>query len=125
MNRSSRYSAVAASAAAASSTSPSSLVPIRGTTLELPPVHSLNRYQAGFASRSLVSSPAEPQKMQWPPSSDQVNHQTPPTPQRTRLDESIANDFESWNAWPKRPRCQLLGPSAEPQPSSVTKSGVL
>src|SRR3954451_20114158 len=98
MNRSSRYSAAASSTGAEPSTSPSRSVPIRGTTRELPPVHSLNRYQAGFASRSLVSSPAEPQKMQAPPSSDQVNHQTPPTPQRTRLAESIAKDFESWNA---------------------------
>src|SRR5436305_6369094 len=124
MNRSSGYSAVADSAGVASSTSPSRLVPIRGTTRELPPVHSLNRYQAGFASRSLDSRPAEPHKMQLPPSSGQVNHQTPPTPQRTRLAENIAKDLESWKAWPKRPRCQRDGPFAEPQPSSVTKSGV-
>src|SRR3954470_6329162 len=120
MNRPSRYSAVAASTGAASSTSPSGSLPIRGTTRALPPVHSLNRYHAGFASRFLVSSPAEPQKMQLPPSSDQVNHQTPPTPQRTRLAERIAKALEVGNAGPKSPRCQRLGPSAEPQPSSVT-----
>ena len=67
----------------------------RGTASGLPPVHSLNRYQEGFASRCLVSRPAEVQKMQVPPSSVQVNHQTPPTRQRPRLRGEQFEDFES------------------------------
>src|SRR5215212_1646435 len=123
MNQPPRYSCVVASTGAASSTSPLLSAPIRGTAPASPPVHSLNRYQAGFASRSLFSSPAEWQKTQVPPSSVQENHQTPPTPQRMRLAESIEKDLDSWKAWPKRPRCQRVGPFCEPQPNSVTKSG--
>ena len=77
------YSGAASSPCGASASAFDSL-PIRGHRRPAsPPVHSLKRYQAGFASRSSVSSPAERQKTQLPPSSVQVNHQTPPTPQRT------------------------------------------
>ena len=57
----------------------------RGTVSGSPPVQALKRYQAGFASRFSVSRPAERQNWQVPPSSVQVNHQTPPMRQRSAV----------------------------------------
>ena len=79
-----------------------------------PPVQALKRYQAGFALRFAVSSPAERQNWQLPPSSVQVNHQAPPIRHSAGARRASRRPAESWFAWPCRPRSQRVGPLSRP-----------
>src|SRR6476659_8389751 len=78
----------------------------RGTVPGSPPVQALNWYQAGLASRSSVSRPAESQNWQALAWSVHENHQTPSMCHEARLATSIAIASFSSRAWPRGPRSQ-------------------
>src|SRR5262249_41412140 len=91
----------------------------RGTVSGSPPVQALKRYQAGFASRSVVSRPAESQNWQELVRSAQENHQTPAIRQALRWATSIDIAWLSSRACPRSPRSQRDSKLSDPQPSSV------
>src|ERR1051326_6772857 len=99
---------------------PASRAAERGTVSASPPVHALNAYHEGFASRETVSRPAESQNWQAPYWSTHENHQAPPMRQRRRFAVSISKARSSSRACPSQPRSQRDSKLSDPQPSSVT-----